>query len=334
MLTPALLALAVLIAAPAVSLAQRIIIPVRTIPTPQLMTPASSATINATSPNLTSATFVWRESGLFSYGTVQLPSYFIVCLRLQSEPQTCDWSTANWSGAATAIPHSTYSVGMPFGNPVGYQYTFVPPTNVLDTYLDRAVNWIVGACGSANPAYACVNSAPQPIWFSAQDLVGENTGARPLSNALRLRANGRNAGTTTTPAFTATFDAYQVLLDAVNQCRKDANSADVMNDGTVRAIMLNGDVLTLAQVPRTGAGTIDTTNIVALRRTTLFSGSMSVNVNPGLSPNTIPTQLIEWDVPTPTRPMGLASILKLDTTGTVREQSEVNNVNVECNVAQ
>jgi hypothetical protein len=53
-----------------------------------------------------------------------------------------------------------------------------------------------------------------------------------------------------------------------------------------------------------------------------------------LSPNTIPTQLIEWDVPTPTRPMGLASILKLDTTGTVREQSEVNNVNVECNVAQ
>src|SRR6185312_9802222 len=259
-----LLACAFLIAVPAISQAQRIIIPVATIPTPQLVTPASNATINATAPALTSTTFVWRESGLFSYGTVRLPSYFLVCLRLQSEPQTCNWGNANWSSAAGSIPHSTYSTGMPIGNPVGYQYGWEPPTTVPDTYLDRPVNWIVAACGSADPLYCCQTSSPQAIWFSAQDLVGENTAARPLMGAIRFRANGRNAGTTTTPAFVASFSAYQVLLDAINHCRTDANAADVVNDASVRAIMSNGEFKQLAQLPRTSTGSIDTSQIVGL----------------------------------------------------------------------
>lgn len=328
-----LLALALLIALPMIGHAQRIIIPTFTTPTPQLVAPASNATINAAVPSATSTTFVWRESGLFSSGTIRLPSYFIICLRLLTQSQTCSWAEATFSGAAGSIPHSTYSIVL--GSPVGYQYAFV--ANVPDTYLDQQVNWIVGACGQPPPPNTnatCVTSAPQAIWFSAQDLVGENTAARPLMNAIRFRANGRNAGTTTTPAFTASFSAYQVLLDAVNQCRRDANSPDVVNDATVRAIMANGEFKTLAQLPRTAANLIDTTNIVGLHRTSLYSASMAINVNPGLSPNAIPTQLLEWDVATPSRPMGFATILNMDANGNVREQNEGNNTNVECNVAQ
>jgi hypothetical protein len=223
---------------------------------------------------------------------------------------------------------------MPIGNPVGYQYTWQPPSTVTDTYLDRAVNWIVGACTSANPASSCVLSAPQAIWFSAQDLVGENTGARPHPSSMTFRANASNAGTTRTPPFTANFSVYQVLLDNFNHCRTDANSPDVVNDPNVYAITINGFVAPFAALPRTATGLIDTTSIVGLHRAGLFTSWMPINVNPGLPASSPPTELLEWDVPTSTRPMGLATILALDTTGAVREQNESNNLNVECNVAQ
>ena len=87
-----LFACALLIGLPAISQAQRIILPVFTIPTPQLVAPASNATINGAVPSATNTTFVWRESGLFSSGTLRLPSYFIICLRLGS---AITWKTSS-----------------------------------------------------------------------------------------------------------------------------------------------------------------------------------------------------------------------------------------------
>src|SRR5262245_8021914 len=67
-----LFACALLIALPAISHAQRLTItlPTVTTPTPQLVSPASNATINGAAPSGTNATFVWRESGLFSSPTI------------------------------------------------------------------------------------------------------------------------------------------------------------------------------------------------------------------------------------------------------------------------
>jgi hypothetical protein len=307
-----------------------------TIPsTPQNIAPSGGTVIRGMRPNLSRTDFVWDQPGAIFRPLIDPPpaQAFAICLKPAVDLTPCAWP-GDWNALAGAIPRT--AIRNLTGTVIGYRYRFTPPTTVVDAKIDIPLVWRVAACASSTGAN-CASSGYTPFRISTLNLLAENISIGG-SGATTLIVDGqaRNLGQVAAPAdVRGEIVSRKALLTANNQCETDANIPSIENNGSLRAVMGDGQIKVMATLPRTAQGTIDTSNIrgifnvndplLATRTATQAASQFPANQ---LSPRPVVTATAS--VPASGLPLGVLTVFKIDGLNALPEYDKTDNVKVEC----
>ena len=279
-------------------------------------------------------TFVWDQPGVLVRPFIDPPAprAFAVCIRAANSGSACSWPGV-WNSTASAIPRKL--VRNASGVAIGYRYTLRPAVALPDTWLDRPIAWTVIACAHENGT-ACAASTPRTLHVSSIDLMPENVSIGG-SSSTQLIVDGAaiNLGTGyLTASVRSDLLSLPAFLDGMGVCATDVNGPDYVNAVGLAAVLASGILVPFSALPKHSDGTYDTSSVRAIIRSadpvlvgdfTMVSAS---NLVPGGRPAA--TQTLSTSIGAASRPLGVASILKIDGSGAIVEYNEDNNVLVEC----